>query len=156
MYSTADLFYIEDADMSRGSIASEYAGDNALSLGLIAANSVVFLLIFAASYRGLRRIATELSGDRLKWSDSGAALQLAPPLSPDGYHLFLSHVWAHGQDLAGSLKSTFCGLVPGIRVFLDVDDLKDITRLEEHVQESELCETIRPLPCPRQTAVASL
>ena len=126
MYLTADLFFVADSEMSRGTVASEYASNNTLAMGLIAANSGAFILIFIALYRGLRRIATELSGDRLKWSD-GSALQLAAPQSPDsGYHLFLSHVWAHGQDLASTLKSNLRSLLPGIEVFLDVDDLKDI------------------------------
>ena len=138
MYMTADLFYVEDADMTRGTAASEYAGDYALSMGLIAANSVAFLLIFASTYRGLRRITTELSGERLRWADDGTALQLAPPLSPDGYHIFLSHVWAHGQDLAGSLKSNLRALLSGLGAFLDVDDLKDINQLEAHVRASDV------------------
>ena len=84
MYLTADLFFVEDADMSRGSVASEYASDNALSIGLIAANSAAFILIFLASYRGLRRIAVELSGEQLKWSNGSALYLEAPTLRPAG------------------------------------------------------------------------
>ena len=53
------------------------------------------------------------------------------------YHLFLSHVWASGQDQAATLKRQLCLLLPGARIFLDVDDLQSIEALETYVDDSQ-------------------
>jgi len=55
------------------------------------------------------------------------------------FHLFLSHVWSSGQDQASAIKRKMQLLVPSVRVFLDVDDLDDISNLEEHIKESQCC-----------------
>lgn len=39
------------------------------------------------------------------------------------FHLFLSHIWSSGQDQVKVIKSQLRMLLPGIQVFLDVDDL---------------------------------
>ena len=53
------------------------------------------------------------------------------------YHLFLSHVWASGQDQAATLKRQLCLLLPGANIFLDVDDLQSIEALEKYVDDSQ-------------------
>ena len=45
------------------------------------------------------------------------------------YHLFLSHIWSTGQDQVAAIKRQLCLLIPGISIFLDVDDLEDIDAL---------------------------
>lgn len=52
------------------------------------------------------------------------------------YHTFLSHIWSTGQDQVRGIKSQLLLLMPGIKVFLDVDDLKDSSKLEEYVAQS--------------------
>ena len=73
------------------------------------------------------------------------------------WHLFLSHTWAHGQDQAHKIKAGLGTSVKGMKVrpfspytscrgsatwpivlqvFLDVDDLEDISSLESYVAES--------------------
>ena len=48
----------------------------------------------------------------------------APKLSgPEGYHIFLSHAWPAGQDQMRIVKELLTDTLPGVRVFLDVDDL---------------------------------
>ena len=42
------------------------------------------------------------------------------------FHLFLSHVWTSGQDQVAVIKRQLQLLLPGIRVFLDVDDMQDV------------------------------
>ena len=39
------------------------------------------------------------------------------------YHLFLSHVWSTGQDQCAVIKRQLQLLLPGVVIFLDVDDL---------------------------------
>ena len=46
------------------------------------------------------------------------------------FHLFLSHVWGSGQDQAAVIKRQLQLCLPGVSVFLDVDDLNDISALE--------------------------
>lgn len=52
------------------------------------------------------------------------------------YHAFVSHVWSMGQDKAQKLVRTMQRFLPGIKIWLDVDELEDVTKLEESVQES--------------------
>ena len=52
------------------------------------------------------------------------------------WHLFLSHVWGTGQDQCAAIKRQLCLLLPGAHIFLDVDDLEDINRLEECIRAS--------------------
>ena len=43
----------------------------------------------------------------------------------DWFHVFLSHTWAQGQDEMRIAKSGLMDLCPALRVFLDVDNLKE-------------------------------
>jgi len=52
------------------------------------------------------------------------------------FHIFLSHVWRTGQDQTAAIKRQLCLLLPGISVFLDVDDLEEIGALEQYVRET--------------------
>jgi len=52
------------------------------------------------------------------------------------WHLFLSHIWGSGQDQCATIKRQLCLLMPGVSIFLDVDDLKDIAALETYVDQT--------------------
>ena len=52
------------------------------------------------------------------------------------WHLFLSHIWGTGQDQCATIKRQLLLLMPGVSIFLDVDDLQDIGALEEYVDAS--------------------
>ena len=54
------------------------------------------------------------------------------------WHLFLSHIWGTGQDQCATIKRQLCLLLPGVSVFLDVDDLEDIGALEEYIEKSQV------------------
>ena len=58
---------------------------------------------------------------RLVWSGEPPELSLFDGLK---WHLFLSHIWSSGQDQVALIKQQLGLLVPGISVFLDVDDLE--------------------------------
>jgi hypothetical protein len=53
------------------------------------------------------------------------------------HHLFLSHVWGSAQDQAALIKRTLQLLLPGVKVFLDIDNLEEIGDLERYVKESQ-------------------
>ena len=46
-------------------------------------------------------------------------------------------MWVHAQDQTSTLKHMLRSKFPRLRAFLDVDDLDDISRLEEHVEQSD-------------------
>ena len=52
------------------------------------------------------------------------------------WHIFLSHIWANAQDQCATIKRQLCLLLPGVRIFLDVDDLEDIGSLEDYISQS--------------------
>ena len=60
-------------------------------------------------------------------------LQLQPR---QRWHLFLSHVWSSGQDQCATIKRQLTLLLPTSSIFLDVDDLESIDKLEEYVDAS--------------------
>ena len=60
------------------------------------------------------------------------------PLADGQFHAFVSHHWDAGQDQASAIKARLLYLAPGLRVFLDVDDLSDLRMLEEHVRNSDV------------------
>ena len=49
----------------------------------------------------------------------------------DRYHLFLSHIWSTGQDQCAIIKRQLQLLLPGVIVFLDVDDLRMPRRFQK-------------------------
>tara|TARA_B110001452_G_scaffold171695_1_gene143794 strand:+ start:145 stop:1194 length:1050 start_codon:yes stop_codon:yes gene_type:complete len=57
---------------------------------------------------------------------------------PDGksWHIFLSHTWKSGQDQVSVIKHQLKNVLPGVRVWLDVDELDDLGKLEEFVHGS--------------------
>ena len=66
----------------------------------------------------------------------------APPLldldAGNKWHLFLSHIWGTAQDQCATIKRQLCLVLPGVRVFLDVDDLQDTGALEEYIGGSQV------------------
>jgi len=53
------------------------------------------------------------------------------------WHLFLSHIWSSGQDQVATIKRQLQLLLPGVSVFLDVDDLVEIGDLEWYIEASQ-------------------
>ena len=64
---------------------------------------------------------------------TGQLPELAPP--PPKWHLFLSHNWDN-QDAVATIKRQLQRLLPGVRIFLDVDDLESVDALEAYVHDS--------------------
>mmetsp|Transcript_23187 Transcript_23187/g.71018 ORF Transcript_23187/g.71018 Transcript_23187/m.71018 type:complete len:1131 (+) Transcript_23187:1596-4988(+) len=77
----------------------------------------------------------EVNADQLKLRQTRAPPILSLPHN-QRYHMFLSHVWSTGQDQVAVIKRQLSRMMPGIRIFLDVDDLEDIGRLEEYVDRT--------------------
>ena len=82
----------------------------------------------AAFFRPVRRHETI----KVRGTAQLPALTLAPE---HRYHVFISHSWDN-QDAAATIKRQLQLLLPGIRIFLDVDDLQRIDELESLVGSS--------------------
>eukprot|EP00551_Chaetoceros_affinis_P013020 CAMPEP_0203687050 /NCGR_PEP_ID=MMETSP0090-20130426/49378_1 /ASSEMBLY_ACC=CAM_ASM_001088 /TAXON_ID=426623 /ORGANISM="Chaetoceros affinis, Strain CCMP159" /LENGTH=318 /DNA_ID=CAMNT_0050556299 /DNA_START=2876 /DNA_END=3828 /DNA_ORIENTATION=+ len=52
------------------------------------------------------------------------------------YHMFMSHVWGTGQAQTHAIVRKLQLFMPGLKVWLDVDELTDISNLEESVSDS--------------------
>ena len=133
-YTSAGLFFVDDANVHPLNDDNDTAGFN-----LILCNCAAFALVIFIGLQGARRIILELAAPRLTFSD-GVPIVLKPPMAAaaDGFHLFISHVWKDAQDQAGTLKSALRGLVPSCITFLDVDDLKEISKVPEYVKASDV------------------
>lgn len=85
------------------------------------------LVFFVAELNAAREPAFQLTA-----TGEAPRLELA---RSKRWHLFISHSWAN-QDAAATIKRQMQLLLPGVRIFLDIDDLDSIEALERHVGES--------------------
>jgi len=68
-------------------------------------------------------------------ASTGRELILDLPTSCN-FHCFLSHAWRTGQDQTHTIVRQLQLLIPGIKIWLDVDNLSDVGKLEECVMDS--------------------
>ena len=113
--------------------APELGIDETLLLATLFAFTLLVLLaalgFFVAELRGAREILLV------------RATGLPPTLTlAEGkrYHLFLSHNWDN-QDVVATIKRQLQLLLPGIAIFLDVDDLQSVDDLELYVKQVGHC-----------------
>jgi len=57
---------------------------------------------------------------------------------PARFHLFLSHVWATGQDQVLSIKKELMLIVPSLKIWLDVENLANIAGLEDNITNIDM------------------
>ena len=106
-------------------------------LGTIALTMLIFIVQTASARRHQILEERERAARRLLHKSSHKPVELQPwnneaattSNGADGeesWHVFLSHVWGPGQEQMRIVKEGLKEMVPGIRVFLDVDDLEDI------------------------------
>ena len=81
------------------------------------------------------KTATAVGAPTIRLVSSGRppALELPPECH---YHGFFSHAWGTGQDQTHTCVRQLQQLLPGVRIWLDVDCLDDVGRLEESVADS--------------------
>lgn len=121
-----------------------------------------FVVVLSASmlalfcFFNLAHVVSALTMPTLRLASSGHAPVLDLRLEHH-FHLFLSHVWGTGQDQAGgsdkrSRRASFLHplpclqvhtlvrqlqlVLPGVRIWLDVVNLEDISKLEEAVDDA--------------------
>ena len=99
-----------------------------LTMVIFALIVVVFALANAAKARTIRLAAT------------GRQLVLDLPRSSQ-FHLMVSHTWSTGQDAAHTLVRQLQLLLPGVLIWLDVDNLENVGRLEDSIASAAVVVT---------------
>ena len=84
------------------------------------------IVFFAAELRGVREILL------VRATRQPPTLALAEGKT---WHAFISHNWDN-QDAAATIKRQLQLLLPGVRIFLDVDDLEAVDALEGYMRQS--------------------
>jgi hypothetical protein len=79
--------------------------------------------------------ANKIMAPTVRMESSGYAPNLELP-EHCNFHVFMSHVWGTGQAKTHAITRKLQLFLPGLKVWLDVDELQDISQLEESVKES--------------------
>ena len=98
-------------------------------LVLLAAMLATSVLIVAAKTVGA------IGAPELRLVSTGRTPSLRLP-AESSFHGFFSHAWGTGQDQVHTIVRRLQQLLPGVRIWLDVDCVDDIGRLEESVADS--------------------
>ena len=129
-----DVFFTNTADETAAKVERVMAqrhSDSFAYLLLVCCLLLLFVVLGVTFYA----YANERKVSFIRDKETGEVPALA--LDADGrWHVMLSHIWASGQDQMAVLKRQLLLMVPGISVFLDVDDLTDIGELEAYVEAS--------------------
>ena len=141
---SATLFFIGAtylklwADLAAGPLGEAYAAEvlgvdavDWLAVVLLTLNFAVVAAVVAGAAWQASLLRGSLVTVRLVATDQ-------PPELPrtSGWHVFVSHCWATGQDAAHTIVRQLQLLLPSIKVWLDVDCLDDVGKLESSVRES--------------------
>lgn len=101
--------------------------------------AVLVALVAVLATAALAAIARDALYDTASCDFVLATTRTPPELSikpHQKFHLFLSHTWSTGQDQCAAIKRQLQLHLPGVKVFLDVDDLRDIGSLEHYIEQS--------------------
>ena len=105
-----------------------------VSIGMTAACAVALAITAAAAaQQGIRAAQRPIL--QLRSTSAPPVLSLKHNMH---WHLFLSHIWGSGQDQCATIKRQLSLLLPDVSIFLDIDDLKAIDKLEEYVEQSQV------------------
>jgi hypothetical protein len=96
-----------------------------LSLGMLLF-TICFIVILAIN---------KMKSSKVRMSSSGYVPNLELP-KHCSFHVFMSHVWGTGQARTHAITRKMQLFFPGLKVWLDVDELQDISKLEDSVAES--------------------
>jgi hypothetical protein len=84
-------------------------------------SSTIFALVASVPIL-LRYLAERGQYPLLRWRSDSTVVEPPPT---DGWHALVSHTWGHAQDQSRVLKERLLMMMPGLRLFLDVDDLEE-------------------------------
>ena len=97
----------------------------AVGIGIFAVGLACVVLALGRRHRAVRAQMKKLLEGRLHYAGQPGTFAEPKTLQkPLEYHLFLSHSWRNGQDQMRNVKTQLPAMVPGLRPFLDMDDLQ--------------------------------
>ena len=91
---------------------------------LVCCVGALIALAFIVTVQIMSEIRRSRTVRRLCYEKTHAQVAIGRLPSTLRYHVFLSHRWASGQDQARVIKQRLLEMLPGVSVFLDVDDLQ--------------------------------
>ena len=126
-YSCTLLRSTELADIERvdALLTDDLRDAYAISAGLVFAVLTCSSILALALAVPVLLVSLRVQRDTvaLRWAKDG--WRVVPRKLPGGqFHTFLSHKWSSGQDQARSVKALLQDLVPGIKCWLDVDNMR--------------------------------
>ena len=128
MVHLSTVLFMDPAYVAQGAYVKMGGFIMASLVGLV--GTVIFFLV--------RDVRSLIAVDLHLYQDDGMPIVLRHPTAKDGYHIFISHCWRFAQDQAGVIKAMLLLMMPECSVFLDVDNLKSISLLENYIQESDV------------------
>ena len=133
-YATGMLLF---DDGSGGSPFASAETERRWGLALVVLNAAVYVLLVGGLYHALSSAVKDVDG-AVHSRRTGKLMTLTELKPGEAFHLFVSHVWKTGQDQARVIKTRLSQLVPNIRIFLDVDNLDDVGKLEAYISSTSL------------------
>ena len=100
---------------------------------IIGSNLAVFTMSLLLTGRAMQ---TSKTLGILRLHSSGQVPEMAIDAGLE-WHAFFSYVWNTGQDQCQLIKQQLLLLLPEARLFLDLDDLDDLSMIEQHVADSQ-------------------
>mmetsp|Transcript_32654 Transcript_32654/g.39673 ORF Transcript_32654/g.39673 Transcript_32654/m.39673 type:complete len:1372 (-) Transcript_32654:215-4330(-) len=94
----------------------------------------MLLLMFVPKICAIRK-STKVKAPSVRMLLSGRTPPLEMP-EKCNFHIFMSHAWGTGQGTTHAITRKMQQFFPGLRVWLDVDELQDTSKLEEYVSAS--------------------
>ena len=108
---------------------------NPISASAVVIASMVGMLLIVIASLAVFTLNAILTPTVLLTSGAKIDLDLSEKCT---FHVFMSHVWATGQAKTHIITNKLKLFMPGLKVWLDVNDLEDITKLEEYVRGAEV------------------
>ncbi|EOD08755.1 hypothetical protein EMIHUDRAFT_459945, partial [Emiliania huxleyi CCMP1516] len=135
IFLNIELRFPGDEPGQSASAVLGFRSENGLVNWMLVLAAAALLIFLVGTIIAIRRLA-KVPTIRLVSTKQPPELALVDGLT---WHLFLSHIWSTGQDAVAVIKNELKLLIPGIKIFLDVDDLKDIGSLEDYVDRTQNC-----------------
>lgn len=111
--------------------------DTALYDAVLIAGVCLFVFFVVMSTLAYVRIKKQRNKEQLRLSSTGRPPELVLGAG-EKWHLFLSHSWASGQDQVHTIRASLRRMLPQAEVFLDIESLEDIGKIEEYVEQSSV------------------
>jgi hypothetical protein len=126
------LLKVKDGYESTGKYDDGF-NDTAVAVMLVSSVIVVAATAVLITIYDIRRL---LSAPLLRFAHSGCVVMMPPLASHQKFDLFLSHAQDLGQDQVATIKALLEKLLPGVKVFLDVECLDDLHTLDDLIRSS--------------------